>query len=1143
MTCPRLRYLLASSVIALTLAATAASSHAEFEVLISPTEGTTSDHFIWRVLPGELYRLDNRDSLTVDWNLGEEFVATGLTFSREVGMGGPTEFYRLVRLDRSAPQIASRFPDAGMFSVPAQSDVRVLLEDTAGVDPTSVSLTVGPHGPYQVSDPELSLTDGELVWTNPGLALASPGEPVDISLSVADVAGAAATFSWSAEVAVPIVPDPDLFVFGSQQAIDHGQQVTPQQVQFFFQVFGPYSGEPTSGNWRLLEINANGLILEVDTAQARDFLVQTLQADTPIANATPRRLEEFFHRRVVTVNQSPPNRLIVETQDVPIEYLFESYAYLLDENAVALETDDAGLFVFAGPPAGVAAFSLIPPITKEIFDFDRDFNLFPSGDGPRVFDFSDFELFQGNSAVNLTFDRLDFSIDVDGNVAGKWVASTKGNKNELEFYAEASVEIDAGAIPRFEVDLDGSVNQSIPLFKAPTITIPLSIGPVPMPITIDLGIDLEMDLSAQLDATLTGGFTYNRTTTYWVDFDAFRSGDKFQSGKRRRGPGFESVPVEVNAEGSLNARAAIVPFVEVLVGPRVDVLIASGGAAAGVRAQLELYGELEVDAAARTFNAIFGSDGSFEIDACLSAGVDWGLFGIYEVTFNVIGIPILDLDGETRLAGGRLYGPEKFFNVGFGGDWQILPGNNDWNSIVGSAYTPLIPTGQDDPQLVAHFQGEGLNLASGISLPQVLDYEPSGDQSVLNLNDFTVQWWKDGVPIPGANGQNLFLEETDGPLAGDYYAIATGPDDTEVQGPTIQVLALPDGEIVDFPLEVDFLDVLNTPADTYLKQAAVGNWNGEPVSFVARLDGDVDYFTIDSPTADGTVSTGLSEVTDLVAGSRYLVATGVENSGGNAFVKYIDAETAQVFSQEFVGLDPEDLEPHLSGEFLLLVDSSGSGPEVTVYNLSNPNPFSSPFPALLEGSGSAPPVREFGGPVSVDFQHPFLLVGVAAVDRSYFYRLDNTPAAHDKTLPFETFNHVAGGSDALGTQVYLLDTSVLIKGSGTRHQVYDLATGDLFADWDAAPGTTYIPSTSPRVLLGITGEGAFTLFDLAGTSDRGGASFSDITTGFTGPASVSWVDGGKLGLTCYSDGSNFSIVRYIEPALLGFVNASSLSAP
>jgi hypothetical protein len=843
---------------------------AEFEVLIAPTPDTTEKQFIWRVEPGHWYRLERSVNLaTTNWVPQLEFQAEGPVFVHDKG-GGPRGFYRLARIDKCPPQIQSYYPYDGAFSVARHSAVRINLTDMTGIDASSIQLTVGALGTFTPSDPELDFAVSNLTFNAQGTPLGPFGAKIPLMLQVADVLGHTLVHNWSVELEHPDIPVINLFVFGSPEAVAMGQELTETQLRFGQTSGHPYPANPPPPTWRISGIETNRIIIQVDDQNVMLALLDQLPPGTSVANAAVGRIEEMFHRRIVAV-ATAPQLLVLETEDVPLENLFTSYSYSVDEDtAIRLQTDEDGNLLF--PPANIAM-----AVTLKLADFDKRINLIS-----KHWDWSDKEYFTENPHVSLTFDRLDLTLNVYADVAGKFVLSTDDDKRAMEFSAALTTEFDAGVLPVLALnigtrhDAEGDILKRVNL-----VALVVWIGPVPLNIDFNFGVGWKAYVEGQINATVKGGLTYNQTTTYWADYDYYRS-TRFKSGREVSGPGLEQVPITATATGTLGAGLSVIPYLELAVGPRITVLGAEASAQAGVRGYLTAYADMEVEANVVVASATVGGTPSTtagrDLKACLTAGLDWGIDAFYRLELDAPW-PFNALDmtkkGEKTLVSGQLITP-------FTKCWYIytleepaLGSITDYLSSLDLA--PYSPSSASALTAIGQPKKSSFKVGSATVIPQVVVTNSSGTVVAEVDGGYTRQWYWNDIPIPGMTSDTLGLESPISGCGGTYQTIVSGSAGMVLASPLVQVTALPSGAPLESALGATAAEILTTGELDAEPFGAIGPWKGTEVVFLPLANGEVEIYDRAGEFIEA-LATGFSDLgpidTGTIGGSNRLALVG-----------------------------------------------------------------------------------------------------------------------------------------------------------------------------------------------------------------------------------------------------------------------------
>jgi len=293
--------------------------------------------FLWRTDPGVRYLLKH----STDMETWTDVAGYPITADAPVEYfdfdptASPKGFYKVFRMDEQAPVIVKRFPEVDGFAVPRFADIHVKLEDFSGIDPASISLTVGSVGPLTLaSEPNLTFVDNVLIYDVVDTAHGAYGEEINVSLSVADTLGNAQTFTWKFTLdreAVLKVPEASVFVFGSAAAQRSGQRLTARQRLVAHAIVGAVRVPASGGSYELTTVAADRLVLTLNNITPK-FNVNDI-----VSNTAPTSPDEVFYRRITSVSAGPSSdTLTLFTESLTLVDLIEDKGITLNENSIIL---------------------------------------------------------------------------------------------------------------------------------------------------------------------------------------------------------------------------------------------------------------------------------------------------------------------------------------------------------------------------------------------------------------------------------------------------------------------------------------------------------------------------------------------------------------------------------------------------------------------------------------------------------------------------------------------------------------------------------------------------------------------------------------------------------------------------------------
>lgn len=534
-------------------------------VLERSTEGAVEPwELLWNTRPGFRYRVwESNDLETWEVLPGFPREADSLSDSQllpESPRVNSGNFFRVEMLDEQAPRIASQYPADEAFAIrrfyPSREELGILLADDTGIDRTTVSLTLSGRGSFTLDSPELNLVDGFLSFeTGADVALGDYGETIDVSLSVADLVGNAATYDWTFVMEEQVVLVEDLLVFGSVEAQRSGQRLKHTPTRMLAGDPGPIRAD--AHGWSLIEVVADTLIIEYESS-APIFPVGEY-----LTNRTPRTVEEVFYRKVVSTNDDPENfRLTINTVDVPASEIMRAGSASLSGEELAFEVDEAGNIIAARAIRALEA--------------SGEFQV-----SPIVIDWSGKEVAgfytQADNTTGMVLsldldDQAPGGTDWDGKLSLKQArlrcaptlsvaAKTSFIKGVEKFYSKAELQVDAIIEPEFEffsADLPG-LDKKKTLWRHDFI---IPIAGTPLWVTVTPRLNARAEFSAGLSGTFSvgasGGFTDTMIFDYVKDRDP-----ALEFGREIGDFRFDLIEPTIALSGEVSASATIEPEIEV----------------------------------------------------------------------------------------------------------------------------------------------------------------------------------------------------------------------------------------------------------------------------------------------------------------------------------------------------------------------------------------------------------------------------------------------------------------------------------------------------------------------------------------------------------------------------------------------------
>jgi hypothetical protein len=155
----------------------------------------------WFPLSGKSYNIEAAAHLTGPWSAlnSQPLVAEQTVETYRDRTAEPVRFYRIRKLDTEPPEVVYLSPKDGAVAVGRREPLVVRLSDESGIDPQSISFSLGSGPPIGIDDPRLTFSEDFLVYT-PGAdeSYGGYGETVPAALSVSDTTGyRLENYTWS----------------------------------------------------------------------------------------------------------------------------------------------------------------------------------------------------------------------------------------------------------------------------------------------------------------------------------------------------------------------------------------------------------------------------------------------------------------------------------------------------------------------------------------------------------------------------------------------------------------------------------------------------------------------------------------------------------------------------------------------------------------------------------------------------------------------------------------------------------------------------------------------------------------------------------------------------------------------------------
>jgi len=532
----------------------------------------TPYEYLWSTQPGVRYKLFESINLK-DWDLvnGYPKEAQGLTGWHEVTMASSQRFFYVEALDEQAPEIRSRFPDDGDYAIKryySGNEIEIQLFDVTGIDPATVSFTVGSAGTFVLADPELTLTDGLLTLDlGPDTALGGFGVDIACSLTVADPLGNSETYQWTFTLEKETVLVAGLFTFGSPDAQRTGQYVPAIPTRMLAERMN--AGRPVRANssaeWTLQSVTETSVVIAYTGTTAPAFSVNQY-----ITNLTPAHIDEIFNRKITAINDNIASKILtLSTVDVPLWEIMKEGTLRLSQGDVAFEVDTEGNIIRAHALKAIAASATLELDPIEVnWGGKKIMGTYTKSDSTRAYSF-------GLPIAGSAPDGGDWDTILHLDQAYVKVSPTLALSAEIglikglkKFQIEPSLRVDTALETRYEflsASVLGEYEPDAPLWQA-NFRVP--IGGTPAWVTFSPQLKARAGMSAGLTGHVSAGASGGYRTSLLFDYEKDRV-PLLMATPSVGDYGFKLIEPEVLLQGTFNAYFKLIPEVDVKL---VDML-------------------------------------------------------------------------------------------------------------------------------------------------------------------------------------------------------------------------------------------------------------------------------------------------------------------------------------------------------------------------------------------------------------------------------------------------------------------------------------------------------------------------------------------------------------------------------------------
>ncbi len=533
----------------------ALSAHATNSIpvlFVTDDANPTNMQFLWQTDPGVRYRLETSTNLLSVWDpvVGYPVEATGLSLGHEFSVDKQC-FFRIGALDEQPPRIAAQYPANGSVAIPRSADIVVEMDDPSGVDPSSLSLTVGAIGPVGIGTAGFGFVSNTITFDAGATPLGGWGDTISATIIAADPEGYTLTNTWSFRLETEPQAASNVFVFGSPSAQNMGQQVHGPAAALaaeYVEPSGPRIMNVTQTTWEISEVTSNSVVISYSGGSAPTFTSGQL-----ICNLTPTSQDEIFYREVLGTADDITNSLLtLSTTDLGLTNFVTQGAISISADSAILELGTNGQVVAMGYVGGTLTFPAI------------GMNLSGS------------ELALRHDGFEATVLGVTYSLGDDP----KWLELTMP---EWSWWftprIQAGLELDWGGMKSFQAIAQGDVSiaqvcdgtvvlvgvsAEARLFdiQGPwTIVYLGQLGPIPVFAT--LGVKMGLTAEAHANTQMEFGITYRQdhSASFGVDYD--------RATGMRWIRNFQSTEPDFHAEAALTEELGA----KLVLDPRVEFLV------------------------------------------------------------------------------------------------------------------------------------------------------------------------------------------------------------------------------------------------------------------------------------------------------------------------------------------------------------------------------------------------------------------------------------------------------------------------------------------------------------------------------------------------------------------------------------------
>lgn len=501
--------------------------------LLSEGTNTTQRQVVWSTDPGIRYELQESMDLET-WTPIDDFPAEATALAQQHLIeteGSPNRFFQVQALDEQPPRIVYSSPEDGDFGVRRFSAIIIELSDATGIDPASISLTLGSNGTFDVSSPQMAFATNSIMLDLGGdTALGGYGETQEVTLAVADTLANATNYVWQFELETELIAASNLFIFGSPDAQRAGQRLIGTAAALASRFGGPVSMSSTTQEWEIASVTSNEITLVYNGTNAPVFSV-----GQPLANLAPTHVSEIFYRRIDEIVDDPTNKVLtLQTTEITMPDILDEGSFTIGEDAVYLEVDDNGNLI---PALGFDGSLPLPTIGTDLTN----------------------EVLWVSGPLSLTLEEAKFLFH------SKFKAVLKtGSGTVKRFSAEPSGKVEISCIPVLSLSEAYTNNVEKELWSKSHWIWTLAGGWLPVGIELTASVTANASLEVGASAELRTGF--RQTANMRVTGEYKRNADAaFTFGRKFDADPIEKVRFTYTLDGNGELIFSLVPQIDVRV--------------------------------------------------------------------------------------------------------------------------------------------------------------------------------------------------------------------------------------------------------------------------------------------------------------------------------------------------------------------------------------------------------------------------------------------------------------------------------------------------------------------------------------------------------------------------------------------------